>query len=545
MKAMLLAAMAHSGPDMTPTVQTGLGWFYTILALCNAGFAWYWQRQYQPASPNGGEANEAQPVSEAERQAARWSARLWWCVSGLAALLAILYFLHIGPPLPLWIRNTMDAGLRRGLETLGIVGSVNLAIRLPVLVIYWVALVALLIDAVLTAAGGEARATANRVLGRVLFGLDPLRRLVAWLLIVSGSSLILDGLGPVNYFFLSVAVFASFYLWRQVLTRINVGWFLLMASLFLGGLGMTDYDFRQIIIKPDNVPIVGMVYLVAFFSWFALRRAVINDERIAQGLPTLEKLEEEKVLVWPDLVYTELICMVIVTVVLIIWSVGLPAPLEQPAASAKTPNPSKAPWYFLGLQEMLVYYDPWLAGVVFPSLIIFGLMAIPYIDFNQKGNGYFTFAERPFAIVTFGFGFIVLWVTLIFLGTFLRGPNWNFFGPFETWTKSKLVPLNNVDLSEYFWVRMLNIVWPSPASGGVILMRELPGIVLVLLYFIVLPPLLAKTIFRPFFIRMGFARYFVMVNLLLVMAALPIKMILRWAFNLKYIIGIPEYFFNI
>jgi len=542
---MLLAAMAHSGPDMTSTVQTGLGWFYTILALCNAGFAWYWQRRYQPASPNSGEANEAQPVSEAERQAARWSARLWWCVSGLAALLAILYFLHIGPPLPLWIRNTVDAGLRRGLETLGIVGSVNLAIRLPVLVIYWVALVALLIDAVLIAKGGEARATANRVLGRVLFGLDPLRRLVAWLLIVSGSSLILDGLGPVNYFFLSVAVFASFYLWRQVLTRINVGWFLLMASLFLGGLGMTDYDFRQIIIKPDNVPIVGMVYLVAFFSWFALRRAVINDERIAQGLPTLEKLEEEKVLVWPDLVYTELICMVIVTVVLIIWSVGLPAPLEQPAASAKTPNPSKAPWYFLGLQEMLVYYDPWLAGVVFPSLIIFGLMAIPYIDFNQKGNGYFTFAERPFAIVTFGFGFIVLWVTLIFLGTFLRGPNWNFFGPFETWTKSKLVPLNNVDLSEYFWVRMLNIVWPSPASGGVILMRELPGIVLVLLYFIVLPPLLAKTIFRPFFIRMGFARYFVMVNLLLVMAALPIKMILRWAFNLKYIIGIPEYFFNI
>jgi hypothetical protein len=102
-----------------------------------------------------------------------------------------------------------------------------------------------------------------------------------------------------------------------------------------------------------------------------------------------------------------------------------------------------------------------------------------------------------------------------------------------------------VDLSEYFWVRMLNIVWPSPASGGVILMRELPGIVLVLLYFLVLPPLLAKTIFRQFFIRMGFARYFVMVNLLLVMAALPIKMILRWAFNLKYIIGIPEYFFNI
>jgi len=543
---MLLAAMAHSGPDITLTVQTGLGWFYAILALANAGFAWYWQSRSRPGSPEAQNSDETLALpGEQSPELARRSARIWWLVTGLLGLLAILYFVHLGPVLPLWIRNTVDAGLRRGLETLGLVGGTNFAIRLPLIVIYWLALLALITDAVLLAASSDTRRIAQQVFGTVLFGLDPIRRLTAWLLLVSGTSLLLDGLGPVNYFFLSVAVFASFYLWRETLTRLNVGWSLLMASLVVGGLGMTDYDFRQIIIKPDNVPIVGMVYLVAFFSWFALRRAVINDQRTAQGLPTLEKLEEEKVLVWPDLVYTELICMVIVTVVLIIWSVGLPAPLEQPAASAKTPNPSKAPWYFLGLQEMLVYYDPWLAGVVFPSLIIFGLMAIPYIDFNQKGNGYFTFAERPFAIVTFGFGFIVLWVTLIFLGTFLRGPNWNFFGPFETWTKSKLVPLNNVDLSEYFWVRMLNIVWPSPASGGVILMRELPGIVLVLLYFLVLPPLLAKTIFRQFFIRMGFARYFVMVNLLLVMAALPIKMILRWAFNLKYIIGIPEYFFNI
>jgi hypothetical protein len=543
---MILAAMAHSGPDITASVQTGLGWFYAILAVCNAGFAWYWQKRSRQASPDlaSDEAMDALP-GERSPELARRAARFWWAVSGLLAVLALIYFVGLGPTLPLWIRNTVDAGLRRGLETLGLVGTVNLAIRLPLIVVYWVALVALILDAVLVAAGSQTQALANRFFGAVLVGMDALRRLTTWLLLVSFSSLILDGLGPVNYFFLSVGIFGAFHLWREKLTRLNVGWALLIASLVLGGLGMTDYDFRQIIIKPDNVPIVGMVYLVGFFSWFALRRAVINDQRTAQGLPTLEKLEEEKVLVWPDLVYTELICMVIVTVVLIIWSVGLPAPLEQPAASAKTPNPSKAPWYFLGLQEMLVYYDPWLAGVVFPSLIIFGLMAIPYIDFNQKGNGYFTFAERPFAIVTFGFGFIVLWVTLIFLGTFLRGPNWNFFGPFETWTKSKLVPLNNVDLSEYFWVRMLNIVWPSPASGGVILMRELPGIVLVLLYFLVLPPLLAKTIFRQFFIRMGFARYFVMVNLLLVMAALPIKMILRWAFNLKYIIGIPEYFFNI
>ena len=73
-----------------------------------------------------------------------------------------------------------------------------------------------------------------------------------------------------------------------------------------------------------------------------------------------------------------------VTTLWMIWSILLPAPLEQPANPADSPNPSKAPWYFLGLQEMLVYFDPWLAGVVFPTLIVVGLMAIPYIDTNPQ-----------------------------------------------------------------------------------------------------------------------------------------------------------------
>src|SRR5260370_3672074 len=92
------------------------------------------------------------------------------------------------------------------------------------------------------------------------------------------------------------------------------------------------------------------------------------------------------------------------------WSIAIDAPLEQPADPNKTPNPSKAPWYFLGLQEMLVYFDPWIAGVVLPSLIIVGLMVIPFIDFNPKRNGYYTLAVRTFAISTFLFCFLVLWV---------------------------------------------------------------------------------------------------------------------------------------
>ena len=164
-----------------------------------------------------------------------------------------------------------------------------------------------------------------------------------------------------------------------------------------------------------------------------------NDDRIRQGLPPLEKLDDEKVLVWPDLVYTELICMIAITTLLLVWAIMLKAPLEAPSNPFKTPNPSKAPWYFLGLQEMLVYFDPWYAGVVLPSLVIFGLMAIPFLDFNKSGNGYYTIEQRKFSYIVFQLGFLELWVTLIILGTFLRGPNWNFFSPLEKWSSVALV----------------------------------------------------------------------------------------------------------
>jgi len=243
---------------------------------------------------------------------------------------------------------------------------------------------------------------------------------------------------------------------------------------------------------------------------------------------------------WPDLVYGEFLALILCSVILLAWAYYLEAPLEEPASPARTPNPSKAPWYFLGLQEMLVYYDPWLAGVVFPTQIVVGLMAIPYIDPHKKGNGYYTFKERPFAISVFLFGFIPLWVMLIILGTFLRGPNWNFFGPYEFWDAHKVEALNNINLSEYIFNS-----WLGQALPENILVREAPGFVVVIAYFALLPPLLAKTVFRKTYIQMGFIRFNIMVNLFLFMAALPIKMVLRWVFDLKYFVSIPEYFFNI
>jgi Cytochrome b(C-terminal)/b6/petD len=346
---------------------------------------------------------------------------------------------------------------------------------------------------------------------------------------------------PTVSFSVSLALFALAMRSKRLWTKAG-GLVLLLVGVAFFGLSVVDPNFRIIVTKADNVPIIMMVFLVGAFVWLAMYKARSNDARLTAGEPTFEKSEaEDKVFTWPDLVFSEFICMVLLTVIMVVWSIGLKAPLEEPANLALAPNPSKAPWYFLGLQEMLVYFDPWMAGVLLPGLIIFGLMAIPYIDTNPKGNGYFTFRERRTEITLFLFGFVVLWCQLIVIGTFLRGPNWNFFGPFEFWDVAKLEPLVNVDLSEYFWIGLLRTGLPQSW-----LIRELPGILLLAFYFFGLPVLLTKIrFFRRFYDKLGPPRYYVGITLFLVMMLMPIKMYCRWAFNLKYFVHIQEYFFDI
>ena len=301
-----------------------------------------------------------------------------------------------------------------------------------------------------------------------------------------------------------------------------------------------DPNFMAIVKKADNVPIVMMIVSMAFFIWLAFRQAAINDERMEKGQPLIEAGADDKVLVWPDLVYIELIALVLCTAFLIVWAILLRAPLEQPADPNVAPNPAKAPWYFLGLQEMLVYFDPWLAGVVFPGLIVVGLIAIPYMDKNPRGNGYYTFKERPFAISTFMFGFVILWSLLIVFGTFLRGPNWNFFGPYEYWDHNQPAALLNREPRDLFWIEMLN----RPIPGNYLL-RELPGILLLGGYFILGPAVLYVLFFRKLCAQMGMLRFGMMTFLLLTMMLMPIKMVLRWSLNLHYIVAITEWFLNV
>ena len=241
----------------------------------------------------------------------------------------------------------------------------------------------------------------------------------------------------------------------------------------------------------------------------------------------------DKVHTWPHLVRIEFLCSVGIFILMLLWSLFIDAPLEHPANPTKTPNPSKAPWYFLGLQEMLVYFDPWMAGVVLPSLIIVGLILIPYIDVNPKGNGYYTFHERKFAISTYSFGFIMLWVVLMVVGVFLRGPGWNFFGPFTPWDPHKVVPLTNIDLN-MFLAQHLGIDALRDPTIAVIF-----GLLLIGAYYSIgVVYWVMKSKKSELLQRMGVVRYGITAFLFLTMMSLPIKMILRWTFNIKYIVNI-------
>lgn len=239
---------------------------------------------------------------------------------------------------------------------------------------------------------------------------------------------------------------------------------------------------------------------------------------------------DDKVHTWPHLIRAEFLCALFTLILLLVWSLVVDAPLEEPANPARTPNPSKAPWYFLGLQEMLVYFDPWHAGVVAPSFIILGLMVIPYIDINPKGNGYYTFAERKIELLTFYFGFHILWVSLIVIGTLLRGPGWNWFWPWEIWDVHKVEAMTNVDLHYLIGLR-------DPVAIGIFGLAVVGG------YFVVgTVAMYAWVVWlkgRAFMQRWGMPRFFLTSFLFLNMLGIFAKMILRLAFNVKYVLVTP------
>jgi hypothetical protein len=145
-----------------------------------------------------------------------------------------------------------------------------------------------------------------------------------------------------------------------------------------------------------------------------------------EGIQRVERTQDDKVNVWPHLLLEEFVALLACTVFLTVFSTFVNAPLRELANVNLTPNPSKAPWYFLGLQELLRYFHPMIAGVLIPGIGLGILMAFPYIDKNPSMRP----QNRKFAIMLFTF-FMMFAAILSTIGSLFRGPGYNFVFPWQ------------------------------------------------------------------------------------------------------------------
>jgi hypothetical protein len=221
--------------------------------------------------------------------------------------------------------------------------------------------------------------------------------------------------------------------------------------------------------------------------------------------------------VYPDHVFREFLAALACLLVLAWLGLLLDAPLDVPADPDFTPNPAKAPWYFLGFQELLLYFDPWLAGVVIPFFIIAGLIMVPLLDNNLHGEGRYAFRPRIWATLPFTAGLLFL-VLLTVMAAWFRGSNWDWYWPWQDWAMAK------------------------PARPD---FRSLPnwlGLSLIGLYYL-MGMLLPAALWRKRFEKWGRVRYSIYFFLVLTMAAIVIKILLRLLLNVRYIVQTP--WFNI
>ncbi|MEX2406780.1 MAG: menaquinol-cytochrome c reductase cytochrome b subunit [Actinomycetota bacterium] len=144
-----------------------------------------------------------------------------------------------------------------------------------------------------------------------------------------------------------------------------------------------------------------------------------------EGIQRVEREQGDRVNVWPHLLIEEFVAMLIVTVGLVIFSTFVNAPLRELANPNLTPNPSKAPWYFLGLQELLRYFHPMVAGVLFaPTIVLLALAVVPFVDRNPSTKP----GDRKLAMTMFTM-LMMFGATLTIIGSFFRGTGYNWVWP--------------------------------------------------------------------------------------------------------------------
>jgi hypothetical protein len=247
-------------------------------------------------------------------------------------------------------------------------------------------------------------------------------------------------------------------------------------------------------------------------EWEYVKDVNVKGE-FREGFDTLTVKEQDyTVKHLRDSVGIEFIAGLIFTFIIMVWSLFMNAPLKELANPSDTPIDERAPWYFIGLQELLIYFDPWLAGVIIPSILLVGLIVLPFIDPNKEtGIGRYTLRDRPVAVPAFCFGF-AMWYVLIIIGQFFRGPARMFYWPWEDKSVLKVLPVTE----------LVNF----HIAGGFAFFILYFGICLVV----------PQLIFKNFYKTLGVVRYYIFMALSATMLLVPIKIFLRYVFDVKYIL---------
>ncbi len=225
--------------------------------------------------------------------------------------------------------------------------------------------------------------------------------------------------------------------------------FLLLGGHAIGPITLLRFYVMHCVILP-----LAMLLLISLHVWRVRKDSLSGaevhaspEEEIAGAFPASTKTyglmalskrprasveardPGDEVFAWPHLLYRELLVALSVIVVLHAVSLIFMAPLEEIADPTRTPNPAKAPWYFLGLQE-LVHYSALIGGVIVPALLVMALLALPYVDRSPAGTGRWFAPERRTANIAFT-TLVIVSVALTVIGTLFRGPNWAWVWPWR------------------------------------------------------------------------------------------------------------------
>ncbi len=325
---------------------------------------------------------------------------------------------------------------------------------------------------------------------------------------------------PPRFFALMLALFLTCRSTRLPWSRTG-GWIILLMTTVFLGIGLNHDAHRRLILHPERLPVVILVLSSLAVLWIEMRRF-----QLAEGLKTDDRNYSSL-----DAVTATVVGLVLVALVLL-----QPAELGAEADPATRPELVKAPWFFVGLQELSTYFDPWVPYFALPMLLVGGLLGLPYIETGDADSG------RRRAL--FLLGWLLLWLWPMTVGALLRGPGWNAFGPFEIWDSSRPALPAPQPLSEIFWIGWLGGFEPDGWW-----LRELPGILLLGIYFVLLPLALrhwklTSGAFASYRKAMGAWRFRAAMAWVLAVMVIPLKMYGQWLWGIGYWIHLPEISFN-